>query len=294
QLSDAGFVADAADIYALTRDQLMTLPKWGALKADNLLAAIEGSKTRPLPKVLTALGIKGLGPSASEALSRRFGSLDVVMNATEDDLAATDGVGPVIAGSIVRWFAKQPNRAMVEKLRAAGVDFGRVEVSVAPQVLTGKAVVVTGTLEGFTRERPRRPSRNAAARAPAASAPRRSPWWWAPNQAPARSPRPRRWVCRCWTATGSSICWRPANCLPDRRSHDAAGDRVSWRGVPDRNGGRVWCAPVLLTSISNCRHPSRRRHPSHRPRHAPAPPSNLPIAVPLFAPTCGRFEIELT
>lgn len=152
QLSDAGFVADAADIYALTRDQLMTLPKWGALKADNLLAAIEGSKTRPLPKVLTALGIKGLGPSASEALSRRFGSLDVVMNASEDDLAATDGVGPVIAGSIVRWFAKQPNRAMVEKLRAAGVDFGRVEVSVAPQVLTGKAVVVTGTLEGFTRE----------------------------------------------------------------------------------------------------------------------------------------------
>ena len=152
QLSDAGFVTDAADIYSLTRDQLMTLPKWGTLKADNLLAAIQGSTTRPLPKLLTALGIKGLGPSASEALSRRFGSLDVIMTATEDDLAATDGVGPVIAGSIVRWFAKQPNRAMVEKLRAAGVDFGRVEVSVAPQVLVGKAVVVTGTLDGFTRE----------------------------------------------------------------------------------------------------------------------------------------------
>lgn len=152
QLSDAGFVTDAADIYSLTRDQLMTLPKWGTLKADNLLAAIQGSTTRPLPKLLTALGIKGLGPSASEALSRRFGSLDVIMTATEDDLAATDGVGPVIAGSIVRWFAKEPNRAMVEKLRAAGVDFGRVEVSVAPQVLVGKAVVVTGTLDGFTRE----------------------------------------------------------------------------------------------------------------------------------------------
>ena len=152
QLSDAGFVTDAADIYSLTRDQLMTLPKWGTLKADNLLAAIQGSTTRPLPKLLTALGIKCLGPSASEALSRRFGSLDVIMTATEDDLAATDGVGPVIAGSIVRWFAKEPNRAMVEKLRAAGVDFGRVEVSVAPQVLVGKAVVVTGTLDGFTRE----------------------------------------------------------------------------------------------------------------------------------------------
>jgi len=152
QLSDAGFVTDAADIYSLTRDQLMTLPKWGTLKADNLLAAIQGSTTRPLPKLLTALGIKGLGPSASEALSRRFGSLDVIMTATEDDLAATDGVGPVIAGSIVRWFAKEPNRAMVEKAAGGRVDFGRVEVSVAPQVLVGKAVVVTGTLDGFTRE----------------------------------------------------------------------------------------------------------------------------------------------
>ena len=152
QLSEAGLVTDPADIYTLTREQLMTLPKWGALKADNLLAALHGSKTRPLPKLLTALGIKGLGPSASEGLSRRFGSLDTIMNATEADLAATDGVGPIIAASIVRWFEREPNRAMVEKLRAAGVDFGRVEVSVAPQVLAGKAVVVTGTLDGWSRE----------------------------------------------------------------------------------------------------------------------------------------------
>ena len=152
QLSEAGLVADPADIYSLTREQLMTLPKWGTTKADNLLAALEGSKTRPLPKLLTALGIKGLGPSASEGLSRRFGSLDVVMAATEADLAATDGVGPIIAASIVRWFEKDSHRAMVEKLRVAGVDFGRVEVSVAPQVLAGKAVVVTGTLDGWSRE----------------------------------------------------------------------------------------------------------------------------------------------
>jgi DNA ligase (NAD+) len=130
----------------------MGLEKWGTTKADNLLAAIEGSKSRPLPRVLTSLGCKGLGPSASEGIARRFGTLDAVMSASEDELATTDGVGPIIAASIVRWFSRDPNVAMVEKLRAAGVDFGRVDVSVLPPVLAGKAVVVTGTLETFNRE----------------------------------------------------------------------------------------------------------------------------------------------
>ena len=152
QLSEAGLVSDPGDVYSLTREQLLTLDKWGETKADNLLAAIEGSKTRPLPKVLTALGCKGLGPSASDGLSRAFGTLDAVMNSSEADLATTDGVGPTIAAAIVRWFAVPANRAFVEKLRAAGVEFGLVEVSRQPQVLAGKAVVVTGSLEGFTRE----------------------------------------------------------------------------------------------------------------------------------------------
>ncbi len=152
QLSDAGLVSDPGDIYALTREQLLTLDKWGETKADNLLAAIEASKSRPLPKVLTALGCKGLGPAASEALARAFGTLDAVMQASEAELATTDGVGPIIAASIVRWFADAANRAFVDKLRAAGVEFGRVEVRRLPQNLTGKAVVVTGTLAGFTRE----------------------------------------------------------------------------------------------------------------------------------------------
>ncbi len=152
QLSDAGLVADAGDIYSLTREQLLTLEKWGATKADNLLSAIEGSKQRALPRLLTALGCKGLGPSASEALSRAFGTLDSIMLASEADLARTDGVGPVIAASIVRWFANAGNREMVEKLRAARVEFGKVEVSRLPQNLSGKAIVVTGTLDGYSRE----------------------------------------------------------------------------------------------------------------------------------------------
>ena len=151
-LSEAGLVRDPGDIYGLTRDQLMSLEKWGTTKADNLLAAIEGSKTRPLPRVLTALGAKGLGPSASEALARRFGTLDAIMAASEVELATTDGVGATIGGSIVRWFANPANRAIVEKMRISGVDFGRVDISVLPPTLAGKTVVVTGTLEGFNRE----------------------------------------------------------------------------------------------------------------------------------------------
>jgi DNA ligase (NAD+) len=152
QLSDAGLITDPADIYSLTAEQLLALEGFATISAEKLLAAIAGSKDRPLPKLLTALGIKGLGPAASDALARAFGTLDAVLGASEADLATTDGVGPVIAGSIVRWFAVPANRTFVEKLRAAGVEFGRVEVSRVAQVLAGKAVVVTGTLEGWSRE----------------------------------------------------------------------------------------------------------------------------------------------
>ncbi len=152
QLSDAGLITDPADIYSLTAEQLLALEGFARISAEKLLASIDGSKTRPLPKLLTALGIKGLGPSASESLSVAFGTLDSILAADEAALATTEGVGPVIAGSICRWYAIGANRTFVEKLRQAGVDFGRVEVSRLAPVLAGKAVVVTGTLEKYSRE----------------------------------------------------------------------------------------------------------------------------------------------
>ena len=152
QLSDAGLVRDPADIYSLTVDQLLQLEGFAVMSAEKLVASIAASKDRPLPRLLTALGAKGLGPSASESISRAFGTLDAIAAAGEADLATTDGVGPTIAASIVRWFAQPANREMIEKLRAAGVEFGKVEVSRLPQVLAGKAVVVTGSLEGFSRD----------------------------------------------------------------------------------------------------------------------------------------------
>jgi DNA ligase (NAD+) len=152
QLSDAGLVRDAADIYSLTVEQLLELDGFARMSAEKLVAAIDGSRSRPLPRLLTALGIKGLGPSASDAISRAFGNLDAILTASEADLATTDGVGPTIASSMVRWFAQPRHREIVDKLRAAGVDFGNVEVRRMAQVLAGKAVVVTGGLTGFSRE----------------------------------------------------------------------------------------------------------------------------------------------
>ncbi len=147
-----GLIEDPADLYGLTEEQLMQLEGFASISARNLVAAIASSKDRPLPRVLVALGIKHLGPAAAEALARAFGTLDAVMGAGEADLATTEGVGPVIARSITAWFSEERNRLVVEKLRDAGVEFGNVAVSRLPQNLVGKAIVVTGTVEGFSRE----------------------------------------------------------------------------------------------------------------------------------------------
>ncbi|MFM8811452.1 MAG: helix-hairpin-helix domain-containing protein, partial [Actinomycetota bacterium] len=125
---------------------------FGELSASNLLAGIEKSKDVVLPKLLTALGIKHLGPAASESLAQTFGSLECIIEATSEELAAIDGVGGVIAASITNWFADKSNRKIVDKLRKGGVRFDNVVVSSLPQTLLGKAVVVTGTIEGYSRE----------------------------------------------------------------------------------------------------------------------------------------------
>jgi DNA ligase (NAD+) len=151
-LSDAGLLRDAADIYSLQAEDLLKFEGFGDVSVGKLLAAVEASKHRPLPRLLVALGIKHLGPAAADALATGFGTLDAIMAASEADLATTAGVGNVIAASAVQWFADPRHRDMVDRLRAAGVDFGNVVVSRLPQVLAGKAVVVTGTLESWSRE----------------------------------------------------------------------------------------------------------------------------------------------
>lgn len=151
-LSDKNFVVDIGDLYSLTIEKLLQLDGFAELSAKNLLKAIDDSKSRPLAKLLVGLGIKNLGPAAAESLARRFGSLDAIFAATPEQLSEIDGVGEVIATKITDWFADKSHLAIVKKFRAAGVEFGNVVVSTAPQNLVGKAVVVTGTVEGFSRE----------------------------------------------------------------------------------------------------------------------------------------------
>ena len=154
QLTATGLVADAADLYGLTREQLLTLDGFATISADKLLAAIDDSRHRPLPRLLTALGIKHLGPAAAQALATHFGTLDAVMRATDEELAAVAGLGPIIATSIATWFGLDANRAFIERLRQAGVDFGvaPAETPQVSQVLAGKAVVVSGTLARYSRD----------------------------------------------------------------------------------------------------------------------------------------------
>ena len=151
-LSDKKFVNDVGDLYLLSIEQLLQLDGFAELSASNLLTAIEGSKSRPLTKLLVGLGIKNLGPAASESLARRFGNLDAIIAATRDQLSEIDGVGGVIATSITKWFSTEAHRAIIDKFRRVGVDFGNVIISTENQSLAGKTIVVTGTVAGFSRE----------------------------------------------------------------------------------------------------------------------------------------------
>ena len=151
KLSDAGVLEDVGDIYSLTPEVLLA-QGFGEGQTANLMKAIDGSRTATLQKLLVALGIKHLGPSAAESLARRFGSLDSVAQASTSELAAIDGVGEVIAESVTSWFSNKRHRSIVNKLRKGGVRFDNVTVVDAPQTLVGKSIVVTGTLSGFGRE----------------------------------------------------------------------------------------------------------------------------------------------
>ena len=153
-----GLVEDEGDLFALTAEQLETSAfftrKDGGLSANatKLLDNLQSAKGRPLWRVLVALSIRHVGPTAAQALARVFRSIDRIVAATPEELAAAEGVGPVIAEAIGEWFAEPWHRAVVEKWRAAGVRLEEDELDEGPRPLEGLTVVITGTLEGFSRD----------------------------------------------------------------------------------------------------------------------------------------------
>jgi DNA ligase (NAD+) len=187
QLVSLGLVSDPGDIYSLTAEQLVSQERLGELSSDNLLKAIAASKERGLSRLLVALGIRHLGGTGARAVARAFGDLDSMLVAPTEQLAAVPGIGPVIAESVADFLGVPANRAVIDKLRAAGVSLsepgippgGLVSASSgsagadtgagatgadtgagatgagtdgASLTLEGKSVVVTGTVEGYTRE----------------------------------------------------------------------------------------------------------------------------------------------
>jgi DNA ligase (NAD+) len=160
-LLDGKLVTDEGDVFDLTAEKLETSPffmvKQGTLSANanRLLANLDEVRTRPLWRVLVALSIRHVGPTAARALAAEFGSLDRIDEASVDALAAVDGVGPTIAASLREWFAVDWHRAIVAKWRAAGVRLEDPDWDpnrAAARLLAGVSVVITGTLEGMNRD----------------------------------------------------------------------------------------------------------------------------------------------
>jgi DNA ligase (NAD+) len=147
-----GLIDDVADLYSIDWDRVAQLEGFGPVSIANLQAAIEASRHRPLANLLVALGIRHLGPAGADALVRHFGHLDRIVAATADQIAAVEGVGPTIGRSVADFFASDRAVELVARLKEAGVNLEGPAAPDMPQTLEGRTVVVTGTLEGFTRE----------------------------------------------------------------------------------------------------------------------------------------------
>lgn len=150
-LVNAGLVSTPADLYYLDAQSVAMLDRMGKKSAENLIAAIEASKAQGLARLLAAFGIRQVGVSAGKTLARRYPDLDALMAADVEELMLVGDIGPVTAQYIVEWFASAQSKHQIERLRAAGVSFVSRE-EVADTRFAGKTFVLTGALEGFTRD----------------------------------------------------------------------------------------------------------------------------------------------
>ena len=157
-LLQSGVLTDEGDIFGLTEDDLLRTDlfttKGGAVSANGkrLLANLDKAKQQALWRVLVALSIRHVGPTAARALASEFGSLDAIEAATEEQLAGTEGVGPTIAAAVIEWFTVDWHRAIVDKWRDAGVRMQDERDASIERTLDGLSIVVTGSLPGFSRD----------------------------------------------------------------------------------------------------------------------------------------------
>lgn len=147
------FISDPADIFTFDVQSLLGREGWGEISVNNLEAAIESAKDRPASRLLTGLGIRHVGGTVARMLVRAYGGIPALLEASEEDIAGVEGIGSVIATGIVEWSADPVNQQLVSKLGEAGVRLvDEVDGAVSPDLLAGATFVISGTLEGITRE----------------------------------------------------------------------------------------------------------------------------------------------
>jgi DNA ligase (NAD+) len=163
QLTQLGLVKNVADIYQLTKDDLLSLERMGDKSAENILDEIEASKKLPLERVIYGLGIRFVGARTAQFLAEHFGSMEALAEAGIEELQKVNEVGPRIADSIVEFFSVPANRRLVERLGQAGLAFKGAKKQRGTK-LAGKTFVLTGTLKKYTRDEAKKMIEDAGGR----------------------------------------------------------------------------------------------------------------------------------
>jgi DNA ligase (NAD+) len=163
QLVEVGLVKNFADLYNLQKSELVGLERMAEKSASNVIEAIEKSKTQPLWRLIAALGIRHIGGQSAQILVEHFGSLDALLNAGQEELEAIDQIGPTMAESVYKYFRDPKNRSIIDRLLAADVRPRQPETQRSDK-LAGKTIVVTGTLENFSRQQAEQAIRQAGAK----------------------------------------------------------------------------------------------------------------------------------
>ena len=211
RLWDERLLRSMPDLYRLTTDQLAALDGYGEISAARAVASIEASKAQPFSRVLFGLNIPKIGWVLARNLARHFGSVDALIAASQEELELTEGIGPDRAELVAEWFAEEENVALVRELEALGLTMKAGEAErPAEGPLTGRQYVITGTLEGFTREEAKEALETLGAKV-SDSVSKKTAGVIVGRAQARRSRRRRRRASRCWTKQLLWRCWRKAS-----------------------------------------------------------------------------------
>jgi DNA ligase (NAD+) len=164
QMVTLGLIGDAADLYYLTMERLSAMERMGEKLAENILGSIEQSKRPDLPHLINALGIRNVGEHLATVLAGHFATLENLISATAEELSAIDEIGPIVAESIRSYFDSKVTEVFLQKLSDAGMVFPEQKKSTGPKPLDGQSIVITGTLEDYSRSQAKKILENLGAR----------------------------------------------------------------------------------------------------------------------------------